>query len=490
MRRVVPQYLLLTALSLFGSTAELAAQSDVAFPSQVYAGRRARLAAEIREAVAIVPGRYLVGEHELPKQDRNFWYLTGVESPYAILLMSAAGNRTALFIPERYQFAGAQYPMVEEPFRRAVWNRPLRRLTPGKEAAEATGIAEVYPIDEFTRRLDDLVGSTRTVYAALDEERRYAPPGLSRPLSLAQQIVASIAQRLPGRKIEDLTPLLARMRLVKDEYEIAALRRAAEISGEGMIEAMKAVRPGMNELEVAGLMEYVWKRLGSPRASFAPIVGSGPHGMVFFTVMGENYNAVDRMMQEGELLFLDYGAAEYQTYAADLCRTLPVSGRFSAEQRKYYDIVLEAQEAAIARVRPGAMMIDAVRASAEVFRRHGLEPFEDVKQMGEDRVWGIMPSPTHYLARGEGIVRYSALGIGVRDLGHHIGLEVSDSRDYSRPMEPGWVFTMEPKIYIPEKQIGIMIEDMVLVTPEGHEVLSARTPKRAEDIERVMRVAQ
>jgi Xaa-Pro aminopeptidase len=100
-----------------------------------------------------------------------------------------------------------------------------------------------------------------------------------------------------------------------------------------------------------------------------------------------------------------------------------------------------------------------------------------------------MPSPTHYLARGEGIVRYSALGMGVRDLGHHIGLEVSDSRDYSRPLEAGWVFTVEPKIYIPEKQIGVMIEDMVLVTPQGSEVLSARTPKRAEDIERIMRAS-
>jgi Xaa-Pro aminopeptidase len=468
---------------------ELTAQSDVAFPPEVYSGRRARLMAQIGDGVAIVPGRYLVGAHELPKPDPNFWYLSGVESPYAILVLSGAEKRTALFLPERFQFAGGQYPMVESSFRRAVWNRPPRRLAPGPEVSAATGIPEVFPIDDFASKLIDLVGGARTIHLPLDQEEMYAPPGLKRPLSVAQQMVSSIVERLPGRKVENLAPPLARMRLVKDEFEIAALRRAAEISGEGLIEAMKAVRPGMNELEVAGILEYTWKRLGSPRASFAPIVGSGPHGMIFFTVMGENYNAVDRVMQAGELLFLDYGAAEYRTYAADLCRTLPVSGRFTPEQRKYYDIVLEAQEAAIARIKPGALMVDAVRAAAEVFRRHGLEPFEDVRTMGEDRVWGIMPSPTHYLARREGIVRYSALGIGVRDLGHHIGLEVSDSRDYSRPLEAGWVFTVEPKIYIPEKQIGIMIEDMVLVTPQGSEVLSARTPKRAEDIERIMRAS-
>ena len=468
------------------SSALVSAQSDVAFPHEVYAGRRAKLMAQIGDAVAVVPGRYLVGEHELPKQDPNFWYLTGVESPYAILVVTPQAQRTALFLPEKFQFAGAQYPMLDEAFRRAVWNRPLRRLAPGNDAVAATGIAETYGLDRFADKLVELIGSTRTVYVPTSEEKLYAPPGLSALLSLSQQIAASLAERLPERKIENLMPILARHRLVKDRYEIEALRRAAEISGAGMMEAMKAVGPGMNELEVAGIMEHVWKREGSPRASFAPIVGSGPHGMIFFTVMGENYNAVDRVMKAGELLFLDYGAAEYKTYASDLCRTLPVSGRFTPEQRKYYDVVLEAQEAALSKIRPGALMVDVVRAAALVFQKHGLERFEDVKTMGEDRVWGIMPSPTHYLTRGQGLVRSSALGVGVRDLGHHIGLETTDSRDYSSPLEAGWVFTVEPKLYIPEKEIGIMIEDMVLVTPDGYENLSAKTPKTADEIERIM----
>jgi Xaa-Pro aminopeptidase len=163
-----------------------------------------------------------------------------------------------------------------------------------------------------------------------------------------------------------------------------------------------------------------------------------------------------------------------------------VSGRFTTEQRKYYDIVLEAQEAAIAAIKPGVMMLDVIKVAAEVFRKHGLEQYEDIARMGEDKVWGIMPSPTHYLARDAGIVRYSPLGRGVRDLGHHIGLEVQDSRDYSMPLRPGMVVTVEPKIYIPDKNIAIMIEDMILVTPNGHENLSARVPKKAVDIERVM----
>ena len=106
--------------------------------------------------------------------------------------------------------------------------------------------------------------------------------------------------------------------------------------------------------------------------------------------------------------------------------------------------------------------------------------------MGVDRVWGLMPSPTHYLTRNAGITRYSAAGFGVRDIGHMVGLEATDGRDWTRPLEAGMVVTIEPKIYIPELQIAIMIEDEILVTPDGHEILSAHVPKRADDIERVM----
>jgi len=460
------------------------AQSDVAFPREVYAARRAKLAARIDGAAAVIPGRHLVGASGLFEQDPNFWYLTGVESPYAVLVL--AGGRSTLFLPGRHQFAGAQYPMADPAFRDAAWNRPRGRLAPGPDAVQATGVDETYPIDEFARRLPELVGGAGAVFIPRDTAELYAPPGMALPRSMERQFEEAIRALLPGQAVEDLTPALRAMRIVKDAYEIAALRTAAAISGEGLVAAMRAVRPGVNDREVAGLMEYVWKRAGSPRAAFAPIVASGINAMTLFTLMGERYNAVDRVMHDGDLLFVDYGAAEFRTYAADLCRTLPVSGRFTPDQRKYYDIVLEAQEAAIAAMRPGVMMIEAVRAAARVFERHGLREFEDIGRMGADRVWGIMPSPTHYLARDAGIVRYSATGFGVRDLGHHIGLDVQDGRDYSRPLAPGMVITVEPKLYIPELEIAIMIEDMILITPTGHDNLSAGTPKRAEDIERVM----
>jgi Xaa-Pro aminopeptidase len=465
-----------------------AGQSDQAFSRDVYRARRARLLEQLGSAAVIVPGRHLVGQTDWVKQDPNFWYLTGVESPFAVLVITA--QRTTLFLPGPFQFAGAQYPMADPAFRQAVWNRPVRRLVPGPEAVSATGVDETYPIDQLNDRLADLVKHVSPIYVPLDDEPLYAPPGLTAPQSVQHQIARSLVEHLSGKTVKDLTPILRRMRLVKDEHEIAALRKAAEISTAGLVEAMRTIKAGMNDREVAGRMEYVWKRDGSPRASFGPIVGSGPDSMTLFTLKGENYNPVDRIMRDGEMVFVDYGAAEYQMYTSDLCRTIPVSGRFDPDQRKYYDIVLEAQEAAVEAVKPGIMMLDVIKASAQVFRNHGLESFEDAARLGADHVWGVMPSPTHYLARGGGLVRYTAMGAGVRDLGHHIGLEAVEGRDFSEPLAPGMVFTVEPKIYIPDKQIAIMIEDMVLVTPTGHENLSAAAPKKAAEIESIMQAAR
>ena len=424
------------------------------------------------------------------RQGPDFWYLTGVESPYAVLVMEQSPtapreSRSYLFVPTEFQFAGGQFPMADSMFRRAPWNRPGKRLVPGDAAARLTGVNEVLPLDSLVPRLRAMITKRGALFITTGSTL-YTPPGLTPPLTHEAQFARSVAALVPGIEPRDIHPAIARLRAIKGPEEIAALREAARIAGLGLVEAMRATRPGLNDREIGGLMEYVWKREGAQRASFTPIVMSGPNLMTLFTLQRERYNAVNHVMREGDLLFIDYGAAEWNMYASDLCRTIPVSGRFTPEQRKYYEIVLEAQEAAIAAVRPGAMMVDVIRRAAEVFQRHGLQPNEDIARMGVDRVWGLMPSPTHYLTRDAGITRYSAAGFGVRDIGHMVGLEATDGRDWSRPLAPGMVITIEPKLYIPELGIAIMIEDEILVTSDGNENLSASVPKRVADIERVM----
>ncbi len=488
--------LLLALALLFTASAQAHAQSDTSVPPAAYAARRARLIARTGPNTAIiVPGAHLVGNHDLPRQSSNFWYLTGVESPYATLVIApdtrpnapAGAMRTALFLPDSFQFAGGQFPIADSAFRRASWNIPRHRLAPGPAASRTTGIAESFPISEFATRVRELVASAPAIYLPRAGDSLYAPPGVARIATVEMQQSANLAALFPGRAIVDVTPHLRKLRLIKDPYEIAALRDAARVSAASLGTLMRTLRPGMTDLEAAGILEADWKRQGSPRASFGPIISSGSDAMTFFSLRGERYDAVSRTMRAGDLLFADYGAAEVRHYGSDLCRTFPVSGRFTAEQRRYYDIVLEAQDSAIAAIRPGVMMLDVIKAAARVFRAHGLDRYENIATMGAEHVWGVMPSPTHYLAQGGGILAYTRFGGGVRDLGHHIGLDATDDRDWSGPLEPGMVITIEPKLYIPDRQIAIMIEDMILVTPTGHENLSASAPKRAADIERAMR---
>jgi Xaa-Pro aminopeptidase len=476
-------------LGLVVCAAPLVAQSDVAFPPDVYAERRARLVAQL-DGPIIVPSEYMIRHGGEKKQEPNFFYLTGVESPYAVLYMEPDGSggvRDVLFLPSHREFAGAQYSHQDPRLIDSAWNQLIRRLEPGQAAESATGVDETYPLDDFVERVADFTAGSSSIWFAREPGTMYAPPGLAAPLTQRQQLEASLVSALGRSGFEDATPAIERMRVVKDRYEIDALRRAAEVSAEGLVEAMRRIEPGMNDLEVAGIMEWAWKRGGSPRPAFSPIVASGPDAVSLFTIRSENYNSVNRVIEDGDLVFIDYGAAEWAMYGSDICRTFPASGRFTDEQRRLYEIVLEAQMAAIEQVRPGNSILDVIRAAAQVFQDHGLEPNEDVDRMGADRVWGLMPSPTHYLTQERGLTQYTAVsGLGVRDIGHHVGLEATDGRDYTTPLEPGMVFTVEPKIYAPEFDIAIMIEDVILVTEDGYENLSVSAPRTVEEIERIM----
>lgn len=478
--------LLFVAVLFVSSANNSAAYDSVAFAPEVHAARRAALMQSIGDGVLIVAGRYLVGSGGVTRQDPNFWYLTGVESPYAILAVVPMddGLREVLFLPERFQFASSNYPQQDRRFRHAIWNQPMDRLAPGAEAIQTTGISEIYPIDEFKRRIVEIVGTANNIFFVDDHSEYYVPPGLAAPISINQQLRQSVAAMFPDSKIENPLAHIMRMRMVKDEHELARMRRASDISAISLIEAAKIIRPGINALEVAAHMEYVWAREGSQGVSHARMVAAGDTSLVLYSLQYENYNNANRVMQAGELAYIDYGIAESDMYSSDVCRTFPVSGKFTPEQRKYYDIVVESEEAALAAIRPGVTMLDVVKASAAVFRKHGLDKYEDIDAMGADKVWGVFPSPTHFLS--ESGTSGPDTDLRVRALGHSIGLNIVAPIAASTVLEPGMVFTVEPKLYIPELGTGMMVEDVIVVTEDGYENLSARVPKHADDIEALM----
>ena len=405
MKRIIISFLLLAVPGALGMERE---------PLEQYRARRARLAAELGEVIVLFAARP-TDLIEFQQED-NFYYLTGFAEPSAILLLDATGERMEerLFIPAR--------DLDEE-----RWTG--RKLGPGAEAERETGIASVRALAEFDSAYAAAAARAELVYTLL-------------PADSALERLRSVA---PDVEIRDVGGAIAEMRQIKAETELALLEKAIEITMAAHEAASRVIAPGVMEYEVEGVIEYTFRRNGAERPAFPSIVGSGP----FSTIL--HYDRNDRQMREGDLVVVDIGA-EYSAYAADVTRTYPVSGRFTPRQREIYQIVLDAQKAALDRVRPGVRIggQDGVHAAA--------------REYIEERGYG------EYFIHGTT---------------HHIGLYVHDVGDMSRPLEPGMVITVEPGIYLPEEGIGVRIEDDVVVTETGYRLLSD-FPKEPGAIETLM----
>jgi Xaa-Pro aminopeptidase len=262
------------------------------------------------------------------------------------------------------------------------------------------------------------------------------------PVSADLAILRAQAERVPGTQVQDRSDLLLRMRAAKSAAEIACIREAGRITATGFAAAMRSMRAGMNEFDLQECVEHAYRTNGARELAFRTIAGGGFNATVL------HYHANDRPLVDGELVVLDSGA-KHAGYSADVTRTLPVSGRFTARQRELYDTVLRAQAAAIAAVRPGATLAQVDAAGRKVIADAGL---------GDAFIHGM---------------------------GHHLGLETHDASP-DAPLEVGAVITIEPGVYLPKESIGIRIEDDVAVTEGGHEVLTPSIPRTADEVERAM----
>jgi Xaa-Pro aminopeptidase len=405
------------ALVLLGAAALAGAQT---IPLSEYKQRRAALRGLVGDNVVILFGK-TEGEHGDIRsgffQEPNFFYLTGWREPGAVLVLTPKSE--ALLLPRRDK-------ELEH------WTGP--KAAPGDSAiTQTSGFDVVLPVQDLELKLASWLSEGRHLYTLLDSEGAEA-----------------LRKLAPLRQVRSMAGMMARLRMKKSAAEIAALQRSTDAAVEAHLAAWKRIKPGLFEYQVAAAMSNVYHDAGCERHAYAPIVGSGPNGAVL------HYSRNSRRMDGGELILMDVGP-ECSMYAADITRTVPVNGRFTKRQRELYEIVLGAQNAAIAAVKPGVTFGSRTNRT------------------------GLQKLVIDYFDKHGGLGKYFTHG-----LGHHVGLDVHDAFDPAAPLEAGMVITIEPGLYIPEEGIGIRIEDMVLVTENGARILSEKLPRQPAEIERRM----
>jgi Xaa-Pro aminopeptidase len=408
----------------------LAAQAPVAAAGpEEYRARRVELSKKLHDGVLALFGRTEKGEQDLRTgfiQEPNFYYLTGWQEPGAVLLLaSSADDQTHdfLFLPRR------------EPDQEKWTGRKI-----GPDDADInrlTGFETVLPAESFESELRKQLEHYASVYA------------------VGEQSISLIKALAPLRDVSDASTAIARLRMHKSPEELALIQNSIDATLDAHRAAWKRAAPGLYEYQVAATMTDVYFDHGCERSAYAPIVGSGPDSTIL------HYSRNSRRMDRGELLLMDVGA-ECSGYAADITRTIPVGAPFTPRQREIYDIVLGAQNAVIASVKPGAYLTRPHPGNLTSVA------FDYINTHGKD-------------LHGEPLGKYFTHGIG-----HHVGLDVHDATDFSMPLAEGNVITVEPGIYIPEENIGIRIEDMVLVTKDGVKLLSAALPREPGEIEKAI----
>jgi Xaa-Pro aminopeptidase len=424
-----------------------------------FAARRTQLLDAIGDGVAVFPSAPLaVRNHDVEypyRQDSDLYYLTGLDEPESVLVLTNqhAEHRMVLFVRRKKR-------------EREIWDGPRAGV---EGAVEAFGADVAFPIDELPKRLPDYLGNVERLHYRLAQNDK-ADAQLFDCLNLLRR--GGRRGVMAPETIIDSSMHLHEMRLRKSEAELATMRRAAGITKEAHLRAMQIASPGMHEYEIDAELLHIFRKHGSERPAYESIVGSGPNATIL------HYRAGDRVMNDGELLLIDAGC-ELGYYASDVTRTFPVNGKFSDEQRAVYEVVLRAQKACIEEVKPGATLEalhdGAVRSITEGLIDIGLLE-GDLDALIEDKKYEpfYMHRTSHWL------------GMDVHDVGHYY----VDGKH--RPLEPNFVLTVEPGVYIGTdaeevderwRGIGVRIEDDVLVTKSGHEVLTAGIPKEIDEVE-------
>ncbi len=434
------------------------------FNKEIFQNRKQKLMEKMEGGIAILRSAGNMSD---------FYYLTGLFQQNAAILL----------IPEGKE----KYIMFIQP------TNPSRELWTGKhpgleEAEKVFGADKSYTINEFDRTLSRYLRGQPKVFLSFRDKELY------------DKLIPMIRSPFGTDPVQilDPRPYIHEMRLIKDTEEIKLMRKAADITSDSLIEVMKAVSPGMFEYEVEAIIEYIFRKNGAYGPGFPSIVGSGANSTIL------HYEDNNRQTQDGDLLLMDVGA-DYGHYTADVTRTIPVNGTFSAKQKEIYEVVLRAQKEAIKIAAPGVGIYEINTRGVEVITEglHRLGLITDKNSTWQHRAW-LMYNISHWV------------GLDVHDVG---GRGPNDGK--GRKFEPGMVFTVEPGLYIREEtleslpemfsrfgpkkeeiddfidavrpavqkyaKIGVRIEDDILITKNGYEILSLKAPKEIDAIEKLMR---
>ena len=412
-------------------------------PNAEYQARRTKLRTQLDGPLVLFAytSREDSSEFAVFFQEPNFYYLTGDSEPDAAIVLlpdsaqpgEAQGPREILYLPPR-------------DLRLEKWDGP--KMGPDDPGiAQKTGFETVRPYAQLKTDLETLAKAYKTVYTIL-------PPKVEDGYPHFTDALAFVHSAMPAANIRDAAPSIYAMRQVKSAGEIALLQKAVDLSVDAHFAAMRDMRPGLYEYQIAAHMKEVHEMGGCEREAYAPIVGTGLNSTVL------HYSALTDQIMDGDVVVIDVGG-EYGGYAADITRTLPANGKFTPRQREIYDIVLGAQNAAIAAVKPGAKLSGGkdslMQISMDYINTHGKD--KDGQPLGKYYIHGVS---------------------------HHLGLDVHDPGDRNRPLEAGMIITVEPGIYIPEEKIGVRIEDDVLVTADGYKILTEHLPRTADEVEAIM----
>ncbi len=444
--------LIMTPLQAKQTQAEGAQQkyfdwTSLQFEAAVYERRRnnlMRILGEEKGVIYLAPAAFGRSGGETFRQLNDFLYFTGLELPEAILVLDADSGKTTIFSPDNdARFTNSQ----------RVNDFPGRLLGADDELKERSGISDVRSIDGFATAIEEWITQGKTIWINPGDAGDIELPlsSLFRSPNPVQAIVEYLQHQHNGIQIHNAFSYIARLRMVKDPEEIAAMRRTAAVTAQGIRVAAAHIRDGIDERTLEAELEAEFKRGGAQRLGFDSIIKSGPNSLWPWRILATHNDRRNRVMHDDELVIFDVGA-ELDHYVSDVGRTFPVSGTFTPEQRRILEMEIGVADAIIEGVRPGVTFSQLMDAAYKA----------------------IPAAQRKYMQTGS-------------FFGHHIGMSSGDPSLMDQPLAAGMIFTVEPWYYNHDRQIAVFTEDVILVTADGHEVLTAGLARTPAELEALVR---